>query len=329
MSAGFDVSVVLCTYTESRWDYLDTAVKSVQGQHTPPREIIVVVDHNQNLLERVRASFPEVDVIENRQARGLSGARNSGIEASKGAVIAFIDDDAIAAPDWLEQLYAPYVDSDVVGVGGSIEPIWLSGRPRWFPCEFDWVVGCSYLGMPDTAASVRNLIGCNMSYRREVFDAVGNFQSALGAAGEGLHICCEETELSIRLSKQLPAKVSYYEPKAKVKHQVPNSRGQWSYFTSRCYAEGLAKALVSRFVGAARGLASERSYVARTLPLGVARGLGDVVFHGDLAGFARAAAIIAGLIITTAGYVVGTVSSLPVKLRSGQRKAGPISRTSI
>jgi hypothetical protein len=244
-------------------------------------------------------------------------------------VIAFIDDDAIAAPDWLENLYAPYTNPNVAGVGGSIEPLWLGGRPRWFPAEFNWVVGCSYRGMPESATPVRNLIGCNMSYRREVFDAVGDFQSALGAAGAGLHICCEETELSIRLSKHWPQKVSFYEPQAKVQHQVPKSRAQWSYFTSRCYAEGLAKALVSQFVGAVEGLSSERTYAVKTLPLGIARGLGDIIFHGDLAGLARSAAIAAGLTITTYGYVVGIISALVVHRKANGRKVEPVSRTAI
>lgn len=329
MSARLDISVVVCTYTESRWDFLDAAVKSIQNQNVKPLEIIIVVDHNPKLMERVHESFPDVAVVENQQERGLSGARNSGIAASKAAVIAFIDDDGIAAPDWLKNLYAPYKDPNVVGVGGSIDALWLDGRPRWFPVEFDWVVGCSYRGMPEAAAPVRNLIGCNMSYRREVFDAVGDFQSALGAVGDGLHICCEETELSIRLSQHWPQRVSFYEPRAKVQHQVPKSRGQWKYFTSRCYAEGLAKALVSQFVGSADGLASERTYTIRTLPLGVARGLGDTVFHGDLAGFTRSIVIAAGLTITTIGYLVGIISAFVAHRKANGRKVEPVSRTTI
>ena len=81
-----------------------------------------------------------------QQQRGISGARNSGIAAARGAIIAFLDDDAIAAPDWLEQLLAGYSSPNVLGVGGAIEPQWQGGRPRWFPPEFDWVVGCTYLG---------------------------------------------------------------------------------------------------------------------------------------------------------------------------------------
>jgi glycosyltransferase involved in cell wall biosynthesis len=133
MRAEHDISVVICAYTEERWEALLAAVASVHAQRLPPREIIVVIDHNSALLERVRAHISGVTAIENHEPRGLSGARNSGIAASQGSVIAFMDEDAIAATDWLERLAAPYADERVLGVGGAIEPLWLSGRPGWFP----------------------------------------------------------------------------------------------------------------------------------------------------------------------------------------------------
>src|SRR5262245_11775286 len=103
-----DVSVVICAYTEKRWDDLVAAVASVQQQSLSPRETIVVIDHNPALLDRVRAHMPDVIAAENTETRGLSGARNSGIAASRSSIIAFLDDDAIAMPDWLEQLIAGY-----------------------------------------------------------------------------------------------------------------------------------------------------------------------------------------------------------------------------
>ncbi|MEK7786590.1 MAG: glycosyltransferase family 2 protein [Chloroflexota bacterium] len=293
-----NVSVVVCTYTESRWDYLETAAGSLQRQNTRPLEIIVVVDHNPKLMERVQANFPDIVVVENQQERGLSGARNSGIAAAQGAVIAFLDDDAIATPDWIEQLCVAYSDSNVVGVGGMIEPFWQGGRPAWFPTEFDWVVGCTYRGMPETAAPVRNLIGANMSFRRKVFDELGTFRLGYG---------CDETDFCIRVRQRWPEKVLLYRPAAKVIHQVPASRANWGYFRSRCYFEGGSKAVVSWLVGAQDGLSSERAYTFRTLPLGIIRGLKDTLLKRRQAGLERAGAIIAGLAITTSGYLMGKI----------------------
>lgn len=318
-----DISVVICAYTEARWQELIAAVDSMQQQTLPPREIVVVIDHNPVLLARSREQFgsDRVVVVENRQAQGLSGARNSGIAAARGEIIAFMDEDAVAAPDWLERLSAAYADPAVLGVGGLIEPLWLAGRPAWLPEEFQWVVGCSYRGLPETTAPVRNLIGCNMSFRREVFEAVGGFRDGIGRIG-ARPLGCEETELCIRVQQRWTEGLLLYEPGARVLHRVPASRGRVAYFTSRCYAEGLSKALVARFVGSRDGLASERSYTLRTLPRGVWRGVGDAL-RRDRGGLARAAMIVAGLAWTTAGYVMGRVQLWRFKPdRAGKALAG-------
>src|SRR5690606_12046039 len=106
-------SVVICAYTEQRWDDLLAAVNSVRRQTLTPREIIVVVDHNPAMLARVRDEIGDVLAVENQQRQGLSGARNSGLRASSGEYVAFLDDDALAEPDWLGRLAAGYDDPHV------------------------------------------------------------------------------------------------------------------------------------------------------------------------------------------------------------------------
>ena len=71
------ISVIICAYTEKRWNELLAAVESVQHQTHPPKEIIVVVDHNPNLLVRVQNQLPDVIAIENKGQKGASGARNT------------------------------------------------------------------------------------------------------------------------------------------------------------------------------------------------------------------------------------------------------------
>jgi glucosyl-dolichyl phosphate glucuronosyltransferase len=297
-------SVILCAYTESRWGDLLGAVESVRRQTLLPQEIIVVVDHNDRLLARVQSQLPDVVAVANSEARGLSGARNSGVAAARGELIVFLDDDAVARPDWLARLAAPYAEPHVAAVGGAIEPQWLSRRPAWFPSEFNWVVGCTYRGMPERGADVRNLIGCNMSFHRSVFAAIGGFR--IGRVGT-LSIGQEndETELCIRLTAARPQARIFYQPAAAVQHLVRPERGTFAYFTRRCYSEGVSKATLSRMVGRGQGLASERAYTLRTLPQGVLRGIGDTFLRRDPAGLLRAGAIVAGLAITTAGYLSG------------------------
>lgn len=307
---GQDFSVVICAYTEERWHDLSAAVESVRRQSAPALEVVVVVDHNPALLARVRDELEGVVAVENCEVRGLSGARNSGIATANGSIVAFLDDDAVAAPDWLERLARGYADPRVLGVGGGVQPHWLAGRPRAFPDEFQWVVGCSYRGMPESTSRVRNVIGANMSLRRDVFAEVGGFRSGIGRVGTR-PVGCEETELCIRAQRRWPDGVILFEPRAAVRHAVPANRAGWRYFASRCYAEGLSKALVTRLAGAGAGLSSERTYTFRTLPRGVARGLSDALLRGDIAGLGRAAAIVSGLLVTTAGYVVGTRRAAP------------------
>jgi GT2 family glycosyltransferase len=300
------VSVVICAYTEQRWNDLVAAVESVDRQSRPALETILVSDHNPSLLRRMRVELPDAVSIENSHERGLSGARNSGVAVAAGSVIAFLDDDAVAEHDWLEHLTADYADPWVMGVGGVVEPSWPVNRPRSLPDEFDWVVGCTYRGVPTTASPVRNLIGANMSFRREVFQAVGGFRSGIGRVGKH-PMGCEETELCIRAARMRPGTRMLFDPRVKVSHRVAADRMSWAYFRRRCYSEGLSKALVSRHAGSAAGLASERAYVLRTLPRGVARGLGDALMRGDLWGLSRAAAIVGGLAVTSAGFAVGAV----------------------
>lgn len=299
-----DISVIICAYTEQRWDDLVAAVESVKGQTLPPEEIIVVVDHNQQLLKRVR----DLDVIalENTGVRGLSGARNSGITAARSGIIAFLDDDAVATPDWLMLLNEGFSDPQVLGVGGPVLPLWMSHKSPWLPEEFYWVVGCTYRGMPAKAGMIRNPIGANMSFRREVFDAVGGFHSEIGRIGTQ-PVGCEETELCIRARQYWPLRGFLYQPQASVFHRVPRNRASWRYFFSRCYFEGISKALVSRYVGAKDGLESERTYTLRILPRGVGRGLIGAFFHHDLSGLGRAGAIICGFALTAVGYCRGSI----------------------
>jgi hypothetical protein len=192
----------------------------------------------------------------------------------------------------------------VIGVGGLVLPWWESRRPRWFPAEFDWVVGCNDLRMPRSRARIRNLMGGNMSVRREAFGVAGDFRSGIGRARGRALLACEDTEFCIRLRRRSPASVLLYDSRAVIRHCVPSSRCRFSYFLARCFGEGLSKAAVAAIVGARRGLSSERDYIARILPRGIIRGLADLL-RGDPWGPVRALVIVTGLAVTATGYAAG------------------------
>ena len=318
-SVSYDVSIVICAYTEKRWNEIVAAVTSVQHQTLPAKDIIVVIDHNPALLKRVQEDLPGITVLENRGNKGLSGARNTGWAAAQGEIVAFLDDDAIAAADWVENLIACYGPPEVVGVGGKIIPLWKAHRPSWFPHEFNWVVGCTYLGLPLENARIRNLIGANMSMRKSVLETVGGFRESFGWNKSDSpsqsplkwfnHIIGdEETELCIRVSQQLSGSVWLYATSAIVQHQVTSERARWAYFVGRCYDEGLGKACLARLHNSSLALSAERDYTFKVLPGGVARGMADTFLRSDPTGLLRAGAIVAGLAITATGYLVGRVT---------------------
>jgi glycosyltransferase involved in cell wall biosynthesis len=291
------VSVIIAAYSSERWQYLRDAVASVRAQSRPALETIVVIDHNPELLTRATRELTGAVVLANDGARGASGARNTGVARSKGEIAAFLDDDARATAGWLATLLTHFADPHVVGVGGRVDPLWASARPSWFPGEFDWTVGASYTGMPQTPTEVRNVWSNNMAIRRSVFDAVGGFREEMGKVGT--HSRPEDTDLCLRANSG----AWVYEPSGAVDHWVPVQRARLRYFLRRCFDEGRGKAELAAMEGARTSTSVERSYARTVLPKAALRGLGEAM-RGDFAGVARSAAIVAGFGATAAGFVL-------------------------
>jgi glucosyl-dolichyl phosphate glucuronosyltransferase len=321
-------TVVICVYTEQRWDDIVAAVESVLTQDVPAHQVIVVVDHNPTLLDRARRAFPPpVQVLENAKLQGLSGARNTAVGRASGDVVVFLDDDAAARPGWLGALLAPYADPDVMAVGGVAHPRFPAGRPALFPTgdegadavgELDWIVGCTYTGQPTARADVRNLMGCNMSVRRAVFGQLGGFAQDLGRIGRN-PLGCEETEFCIRV-RQAARQAGWtarivFDPAAQVDHRVSPDRVRWGYLLRRSWSEGLSKAAVSRLVGSDDALSTERTYVAQVLPQALLREL-------RARRLASVLAVLAALCWTAAGYVRGKLPGATDSVRLPSTSTG-------
>jgi glycosyltransferase involved in cell wall biosynthesis len=291
------VSVIIPAFTMKRWDYLREAIASVQAQSVPVLETIVVIDHNPGLLERARAELPGVAVLANAGTPGASATRNTGVAASRAELVAFLDDDAVASPHWLEALLSHFADVGVVGVGGRLEPLWAVSRPRWFPPEFDWAVGASYLGMPKSAEAVRNVWSNNMAVRRHVFNTIGGFRSDFGKVG--VRSRPEDTDLCLRAPGTW-----IYEPAGAAGHQVPLERVTLRYFAVRCFNEGWGKAALAALNGMSESISTERRYTRRVLPAGIGRGLRQAC-RGDASGLLRSLAIMAGFTVAVIGFLSG------------------------
>ena len=294
------VSVIICAYTDDRWSQLKKSVASAEAQTSPPIEIIVCIDHNEELLRKSEEYFGKgrpagaipLVVLANKYNGHLGSARNTATEVASGEVFAFLDDDAAAAADWLELLIAPYDDERVGAVGGAPLPVFEVRRPHWFPLEFDWVFGCAYRGLPLTRAPLGHLIGANMSARRSILREVGGFHSDHE----------DDMDMSHRIAHAQHRVL--YEPLAVVHHFVPTTRTTWDYFWRRCYFVNRAKVEVFANLQEASGLRAELTFVTRTLTKGVLTEIRHVV-RGDLYGLARIGAMIAGIALAGLGHLSG------------------------
>jgi len=286
-----------------RWPVTQAAVESVLEQTRPADEVLLVIDYNDALFELASTELRDVRVVLNQHGKGLAGGKNTGLEIARSDLVAFLDDDAVADRMWLERLVAHVEDGDdVLGAGSAVLPAWTGTAPTWFPPEFLWVVGCSYRGLPETTATVRNPFGGAMVVRRLMALEAGGFSTTLGRIGDK-PTGCEETEFCIRMQRLIGGRF-LFDPRASILHSVPADRGRWSYFLRRCYHEGRSKAIVAGHEGADLALEAERSYVARILPTGLLRSARRVV-SGDLHGLNEGMAILAGLLTTCLGYGQG------------------------
>lgn len=293
------VSVIICAYTQDRWSLLTKSVASVDAQTLPPIEIIVCIDHNDELLRRSQQYFETrvtgaipLTLLANKYEGHLGSARNTAAEVAKGEVLAFLDDDAAAAPDWLEKLIPLYEDKWVGAVGGAPLPVFAGKRPDWFPHQFNWVFGCAYEGLPLARAPVAHLIGANMSIRRSVLIKIAGFHSD---DHDDMDMC---HRVAFEQYKVM------YEPLAVVRHFVSADRTTWHYFWRRCYFVNKSKVEAFANMQEAAHLGAELGFVMRALTAGIPAEIRQVI-RGDLHGVLRAGAMTAGIALAGIGHLSG------------------------
>lgn len=285
-------AVVVCTHRLERLPMLRAALASLQGQRRAPAEVLVVVDGDDRLRDAVAAALgSDQRVLGMGANRGVSAARNAGAAAVTADVVAFLDDDATAEPDWLEVLLVALEgDPDALGASGRSVARFAGPRPGWLPEEFLWTVGCSYRGQPETSTVVRNLFGGCAAIRRRPFLDLGGYALDAGHRGDQVG-GGEEAEFCLRAKRATGAHFRY-EPGASIVHEVPTARLTLRYLVVRCYGEGRAKARVAGRVPGA--LEAERGF-ARGLPLVALRAL---VTPGQQA---RALGVLVGALAVLAG----------------------------
>jgi glycosyltransferase involved in cell wall biosynthesis len=299
-------SVIVCSYDEGRVRDLEDCVRSLLEQDFEDFEILVVVDHNEKLYEilRERLSDQKVRVIFNDSPRrGQASTMNCGVRESRGEIICFIDDDAVASRNWLSKLVGAY-DASTIAVGGRIEPIWIGGKPNYLPEEFYWMVGATGNYLEKGVREVRNLWSGNISYRRSLFNTVGFFREDLGRAKD-TPLQGEDAEFGLRLLKLTGRSVKYV-PEAVVYHKVHGERVKLNSLLKRAFGQGYTKAYIKKAYKGVDALSIERDYMKLLLKSSLKR-LKHMIFGPE-----RREAIkhLAFIVMATSTVLIGFISGL-------------------
>ncbi|MBA7631196.1 hypothetical protein ES703_38724 [subsurface metagenome] len=300
------VSVIICCYTMERLHDICQAVDSVLAQSIKPFELIICVDHNEELIERLKAELPsEVKVVLNKGAQGFSATKNVAIRTAIGDIIVFLDDDSRADSCWLQKLSESFQNQNVVAVGGRTIPLWLGGdRPKWFPEELDWIVGGTYKGLPIHENVIRNVSGGNSAFSKQAFEVAGLFRENFGrVGGSGVG---EEAEFCLRLKNRFPDALILYEPQAVSYHKVPPWRLALKYIVKRSFSEGVYKSKLKNLSLSVpqNQLSTESSYLRYLLFTAIPERLRCFWKEGSLS---QVGAITISIAAAGMGYLVGRV----------------------
>jgi len=232
------ITAAICTY--NRYDLLPKAIASLERQSLPRSDYeILVIDNSPDHAQSSEFSIGFKDapglswVIE--RMPGLSNARNVAARMAKSPLVAYMDDDAVAAPDWLEKLVAVFdrFGPEAEVVGGRVDPIWEVPQPRWLPDSLLGNVSVVNWGGSDRFAAPGEWVaGTNIAFRIASLDKAGGFSVHLGRTRGGQALLSnDETDVIERMTVQGARLI--YAPGAVVEHLVPSERLTQGWFRRR------------------------------------------------------------------------------------------------
>lgn len=234
---GLLLSIVVCTFNRSK--LLIKCLNSLVNQSASTDSFEVIVIDNNSTDETSTISSGYVSRHKNfkyfkEDMLGLSHARNRGWQEAKGAYVAYIDDDAVAFPDWVDNsIDFIWNNQSTVAFGGPYEAITDTPLPSWFPPEYGhFNLGDSIISLD---AQTQFLCGTNMVFRRELLQEIGGFSSGLGMSGGKLSYG-EETRLQIELKRQ--GHTIYYVPSIRVKHLLASEKMRLRWLMKSVYSVG-------------------------------------------------------------------------------------------
>ncbi len=256
------ISAIICTHNRDR--YLGLAIDSLLKQDLADFEILVIDNASTDTTRAVVESrLAELNGIQRPQGPrlryiyeptlGLSAARNRGAQEAEAPILAYLDDDAIATPQWLGHLVQSYEqDSKLAIAGGKVTLIWTDGitAPHWLSDGLAGNLGAYDLGPQPVQIEQPGLTprGLNYSIRRVFLEQVGGFDRQLGRVGKNL-LSNEElhmTELALDRGWNV-----VYLPEALVGHHVAPERVKQAWFLERGWWQGISECYREQLSGEA------------------------------------------------------------------------------
>ena len=232
------ISVVVCTYNRS--GLLAKCLKSLIDQSLSKKLYeVIVADNNSTddtveIVQQLALSEPSIGIC-NEVLRGANHARNAGARKARGEYLAFIDDDAVAYPDWLEKMHC-FISKrpEVAAFGGPYEAYSSALIPPWFP------PGYGSLSLGDEERPIVSgrewITGTNLVVKKDAFFRVGGFHPQLGIVKNGIFYFGEESRLLVDLARK--GQVAYYVPSMKVKHLIREEKLHFRYLLRSYYLMG-------------------------------------------------------------------------------------------
>lgn len=243
---AIEISAVICTY--NRVDYLQKAIRSLVNQSLENAKYeIIIIDNNSTdgTKKNVSDDFVACENLKYylEPVQGLSSARNTGWQIAKGKYVAYLDDDAVANPNWLRNILRAFNSTNSLGaVGGKIDPIWESERPDWLIDELlPFLTVVDWYEKPTLLDSRRYVPGANMAFPKEILKELGGFSTDLGRKKQNL-LSNEEIGLYKLINSQGLNRL--YDPEIMVKHHVSSNRINQNYFKRRLYWQGISNAVL-------------------------------------------------------------------------------------
>ena len=247
------ISAIICTY--NREEYLSAAIDSLLQQDFYSYEVIVVDNASSDRTREIvgeRLSNPRLNYVY-EPILGLSVARNTGAKEARSPILAYLDDDAVASPLWLNGIYHAYQSNKKLAIaGGKVTLLWPDGftPPKWLSAELAGNLGAYDLGEEIVYINNPNLTprGVNYSLRRSFLEQVGGFNTKLGRIGTNL-LSNEElhmTELALQGGWQVA-----YLPDALVAHNVALERLERIWFLNRGWWQGISECYREQLAGRA------------------------------------------------------------------------------